>query len=248
MAAKRTIVNPGDRFGRLVVVEESEPFVSGSQRQRAMKCECDCGNVGVYRLYALRNGNTTSCGCLARELAVERGHRLGKLYGGGTPKHGGCGTPEYSSWKSMISRCADKSNSRYGGRGIKVCDRWVESFVAFLDDMGRRPSAGHSIDRIDNDGDYDPGNCRWATAEEQCRNRSNTLYLSLNGETMSLPEWSERLGIDQSLIRSRLDRGWSDEEALTKPVEKKYRSDSFYRTPIKDRDAEWYREYERRGF
>lgn len=247
MVKTRLEVRAGDPYGRLSVVREVDPLPTGKIFQRAVECECQCGSVKVYRLCSLRSGNTQSCGCYAKEQSVERGHRLAKAYPGtGHLVHGGSGTPEYNAWRSMISRCADLSNLRYGGRGIRVCERWLGSFPAFLEDMGRRPSPGHSIDRKDNDGNYEPGNCRWATVDEQARNRSNTVRLTFRGETLLLLDWCERLELDPELVRSRIDRGWSAEDAFTKPTDGKHTSDPFFRVPISKRDANWYREYERR--
>ena len=235
----------GDRFGRLVVLRELESSKTPNGTvNRRVECRCDCGVVKAYRLPRLRNGRTKSCGCLAREMAVERGHRYG-----GRPTHGGAGTLEYTTWNGMKARCYNPAASgyrRYGGRGITVCDRWLKSFPAFLEDMGRRPSPEHSIGRIDNDGPYSPGNCRWETDEEQARNRGNNVTLTHCGETLCVSEWAERLGVNDALIRHRLDRGWTAKDALTLPVAEKHQSDAFYRTPISKRDAAWYREYARR--
>jgi hypothetical protein len=231
----------GFRFGRLVVVADIEPILSGVQRQRAVRCECDCGALGEYRLCSLRSGNTTSCGCFARESTSTRSRLAFRT-------HGGTGTPEYSAWASLLQRCRNSNDSayqNYGGRGIRVCDRWQESFSYFLDDMGYRPSAKHSIDRMDNNGDYSPENCRWATRSEQMRNTSVNRMVSHDGETLCVTEWAERYGMCASKLNGRLNLGWSFERAVSS---EKHRGDdrAFYRTPIKDRDAAWYREYELR--
>jgi hypothetical protein len=121
----------------------------------------------------------------------------------------------------MKERCNNPNStgySYYGGRGIKVCDRWAESPEAFVKDMGARPSPRHSIDRIDCNGDYGPDNCRWATARQQSDNRRNTRFLEIDGECAPLGQWSDRSGIDVETIRRRLDRlGWSAKEAVYKP-------------------------------
>jgi hypothetical protein len=134
--------------------------------------------------------------------------------------HGESSAPEYRVWSGMRDRCsnpnADKYD-RYGGRGIQVCDRWNRSFSAFLDDMGRRPSSDHQIDRIDNDGPYSPENCRWATRAEQSRNRSTSRFIELNGERLCLKDWAARIGIGPASLRRRIKRGWDLAEALSAP-------------------------------
>lgn len=130
--------------------------------------------------------------------------------------------PEYVSWKAMLDRCyrrTDRCFSRYGGRGITVCDRWRNSFAAFLGDMGARPP-GTSIDRINNDGNYEPGNCRWATAAQQKRNTSTVRLVAFKGETRPLIEWCERLGLNYQTAYYRLKQGWTPHDALSSPAAK----------------------------
>jgi hypothetical protein len=140
--------------------------------------------------------------------------------------HGGSRTPEYRSWCHMKGRCDDmndKDYASYGARGIKVCKRWRHSFENFLTDMGPRPGPGYSIERIDNDGDYEPGNCYWATPEEQARNKRNNRVLTYDGKSLTVTEWSEVTGIGNSLIRSRIDDlGWSVDKALSVPANGAY--------------------------
>ncbi len=164
----------GRRFGRLVVLERA-----GSTHGKATwRCRCDCGDETVTRGTYLRNGRTASCGCLNIERTRDA-----------NTKHGGRYLPEYYVWAAMKSRCGNpkvKLWHRYGGRGVTVCDRWRESFEAFMEDMGPRPSSGHSIDRIDNDGDYEPDNCRWATRAVQARtSRGSNHYTAAHRGRMS---------------------------------------------------------------
>lgn len=138
---------------------------------------------------------------------------------GAPKKHGMSGTPELSAWSHMHQRCSNESYSlwhRYGGRGIKVCERWSE-FRAFLEDMGPRPGNGYSLDRINTDGNYEPGNCRWATVLEQMNNTSRNVLLEFRGETRTIPEWARHVGLSPKNLGQRMRDGWSVERALTTP-------------------------------
>lgn len=134
-------------------------------------------------------------------------------------------SPERRIWLGMKARCLNKKHKYfdvYGGRGITVCARWINSFEAFLEDMGARPTIEHSIDRIDNDGNYEPMNVRWALAKVQARNRSSNRYITFNGLTLSISEWAERTGLSKVTIRDRIERaGWSIDRALTARPRKK---------------------------
>ncbi len=208
----------GDCFGRLTVLRELESVRSPNGTvSRIVECRCECGTVRGFRLPLLRNGKTKSCGCLARELAVERGHK----YGGGNKSHGCHGTLEYTTWVAMRQRCTNPNNMgwpHYGGRGIEVCGRWMNSFPLFLEDMGRRPGFGYSIHRVDNDGNYEPENCVWATSQEQARNRRNTLRVEHNGEQVLLVELAASLAsqceVPEKVIYNRLRAGWSAERVM----------------------------------
>lgn len=158
----------GQVFGRLTVVDRAENNRHG---QTMWECVCGCGREVTVCSMSLRNGDTQSCGCVRREvMAVSHRH-----HGHAQQRDGTRPSPTYVSWRAMLARCYDSSHPyfhNYGGRGITVCDRWRYSFKAFLSDVGTRPSVKHSIDRYpNNDGDYEPGNVRWATRTEQNRNR-----------------------------------------------------------------------------
>lgn len=195
----------GQRFGRLTVVG-----YAGKNKQRfaLWLCQCDCGTKRTVRSSSLRCGFAKSCGCLQKETAAAR-----------TTTHGLSSRPEFRNWTSMLARCSNPSNPDYGGRGITVCARWRESFAAFFEDMGPKPD-GHriSIERLNNDGHYEPGNCVWATPKDQTRNSRRNRLLTHDGKTMCVSEWSEETGIPSSVLFSRLYHGWSVERALTEPV------------------------------
>jgi hypothetical protein len=195
----------GQRFGRWSVLQKA----SGGY-----VCRCDCGVERLVPGDRLQRGGSLSCGCYARENAARLGTKHGH-YAGGKP------SPELRSWLKMKSRCYDPHNNRfdrYGCRGIRVCDRWLHSFENFLADMGPRPSPKHSIDRIDNDKDYCPENCKWSTAREQARNRSTCRYLEHGGKRMLLTDWARELGVTKALLNTRLRRGWSVARTLSTPL------------------------------
>jgi hypothetical protein len=146
-------------------------------------------------------------------------------------KHGLSGTPEHRSWCGMITRCYGSDPSRgdfhlYQGAGIQVCHRWRESFLNFLADMGKKPTSRHSIERKNSSGNYEPGNCVWATSQQQARNTTRNRWITANGRTLTLVEWSQLTGLKQITIWCRLDTGWSEEKAVNTPVTKTRRRDS----------------------
>lgn len=199
--------NVGCRYGKLVVLNT---FLfkekSGIKRTRS-ECLCDCGNKKEVRLSSLNSGNTISCGCAASQ------NRTILVDGFKSTDH-----PLLRTWDSMKNRCLNKNNKsyhNYGGREITVCDRWLNSFSNFVEDMGPKPTNLHSIDRIDNDGNYEPKNCRWATPKEQANNMRVNVCYTYNGETKTEVEWSRSLGGCRGLIYDRIKRGWSVERAVT---------------------------------
>lgn len=145
----------------------------------------------------------------------------------GKPKHGLSRTSEYRAWQTMRLRCLNPENAAYpdyGGRGIKVCERWLNSVQAFVDDMGLKPSPKHEIDRIDNDGHYEPGNCQWATRKHNDRNRRNNRWIDINGERRVLAEWCELKAMPRDVVNKRLMAGWPAERALNEPVRPKMKA------------------------
>ena len=136
--------------------------------------------------------------------------------------HGMARTPEHNVWAQMKQRCFNPNHKRYldwGGRGITICDRWKNSFNNFLADMGSRPTAKHSIDRIDNDGDYCPDNCRWATKAEQDNNRRSNRFITIDDDTLTIAQWENKMGFNKNVIQNRLNMGWSEYDAVMTPVQ-----------------------------
>lgn len=205
----------GNRYGRLTVVGYDGKRGKG----HFWKCLCACGNFRIVRRGDLTMNRTKSCGCLRKEKSAANGKKA-FVHGGRSRSEPP--TPEYTSWLSMKARCykitAD-SYPNYGGRGIKVCDRWLNSFEAFLEDMGSKPTPQHQIERIDNDRDYEPNNCKWATPKEQGRNKRNNHHLTFGGETMPMSAWAERVGLPYNTLKLRLRNGYSIEKALTMPYQ-----------------------------
>lgn len=187
-------------FGKLTVLE-----AAGRKDGRLFwKCQCKCGAVVETNGKSLRRGESMSCGCASKTNQF-------------------CQRPEYCTWVKMRSRCyepRDISYKNYGARGIAVCDRWLGKggFGNFIADMGPRPTRRHTLDRVDNDKEYSPENCRWATWAEQVRNRRSTRFYTFQNEIKTLPEWADHLGIPIDVIRGRLNKcGWSVERALSTP-------------------------------
>jgi len=176
-------------------------------------CQCDCGNQIKVRGYSLRSRHTESCGCYHLEKAAEAGKQ--------NRKHGKSGTAEYMIWSAVKARCYNSSNTayeHYGGRGIKVCERW-HKFENFYADMGKRPSPRHSIERVDNNGDYEPDNCHWATQREQVNNRRNNRIVEYDGKSHTVAEWARIKGMNRYTLYNRLfTYKWPVERALTEPV------------------------------
>jgi hypothetical protein len=201
----------GQKFGRLTVQELSG---RDNYRQIMWNCACDCGNTKRIKGSSLRSGATKSCGCYNREQSKKANITHGQLKDRSM-------SSVYSRWHGMIQRCSNpkcKAYKHYGGRGIKVCPRWLESFENFYEDMGDHP-LGMSLDRKDNDGDYCKENCRWATQVEQRSNMRSNVWIDYKGETKTRTQWAHRLGMSVETLRGRLNRlGWSIERALTTPV------------------------------
>ena len=216
----RNPVKIGERFGRLTVIGEGGYSVTkAGVRKRLVTVKCDCGTEKIITPGPLRPGIVVSCGCRLREVARER---AGKM----NVRHGDCRVgrraPEYGVYRTMLSRCYNPNVEKYplyGGRGIKVCDRWRGDggYENFILDMGRRPN-GCSIEREDSDGDYEPSNCRWATSREQANNTSRNRVIEWGGKAQTLAEWSREIGVKPITIHMRLKDGWSVERALTTPL------------------------------
>jgi len=210
----------GRRFERLKVIryipsQEREGY-GAKKDSRVWLCQCDCGNYIKLRTTQLKEGKAKSCGCYVKELLFEQTKK--------NTTHGKKNTRLYSIWHGIKGRClneTDKDYRKYGGRGIKVCKEWIDDFMNFYNwSMANGYRDDLTIDRVDNDGNYEPDNCRWITNKEQSRNRrSNTIY-TYKGEGKPLSELCEICGVDYQLIHHRLKRGWSIEKAIETPRRK----------------------------
>ena len=200
----------GQKFGRLTVLERAEK----RGNHYYWKCLCSCGAEKIVQGCSLRNGAILSCGCLQRENA-----------GAANTKHGLSRSKIWGIYKAMKQRCYNLNNKRYknyGGRGIRVCEEWKDDFLAFynyvsqLEHFGEK---GYSLDRINNDGNYEPGNVRWATASEQNRNHRRNVIVEYNGEQMTLAEAVEKSGLSRNTLNSRLKSGDTGKR-LFRPIKK----------------------------
>lgn len=197
----------GARFGRLVVIGDGGRN-PGNDHHRLWLCRCDCGAEKAVLPSSLRRGKSASCGCLRHEFASAR-----------LATHGLSKTPEYETWGRLRQRCTNPKHPDYpdyGGRGIRVCERW-DSFENFLADMGPRPSRRYSIDRKDVNGDYAPENCRWATIRQQSRNKRNNVWIEHDGKRMILEDWAKETGLPRTTLEQRVWRGWPDDLVVTAP-------------------------------
>jgi hypothetical protein len=196
------------RYGRWAVLSGPVTRSVNGALVAFWRCVCDCGTSRDVRAHDIRSGKSRSCGCLNREASVAANSRHGS-----SPRAGS--TPEYRVWLSMIQRCTNPARRcypSYGGRGIAVCERWRD-FANFLADVGPRP-AGKSLDRIDNDGHYEPGNVRWVTQREQCANKRTNKNFTINGVTKNQSEWCREFGVAIGTFRGRMRRGQSPLVAL----------------------------------
>lgn len=201
----------GNKYGRWTVIGYSED-------KRKMRCRCECGNESDVWKSNLRSGKTLSCGCLISEATTKR-----------NTTHNGTKTRLYSVWNNMLRRCYEEKNNRYhryGGRGINVCDEWHE-FSAFREWMlsqgydEKSEYGKQTLDRIDNDGNYEPSNCRLTSIKEQNSNRSTRHLLTYNGETHSITEWNTIMGYSDGVIDNRIRKGWSADRAISTPQKRK---------------------------
>lgn len=201
----------GKPYGLWTVIS----FAGRAKKNLLWNCRCKCGTERVVRGSHLVSGASESCGCVTpgSSAAGLKRRTHGHTVGGKLP-------PEYYSWQAMLARCnkpKSKDYPRYGARGIKVCERWLD-FAAFLEDMGKQPSPKHTIERKDNDGNYEPTNCRWATEREQANNRRSNRRLTYDGKTKTMVEWARDAGIPYDTFFARLKAGWSVGKAITTPV------------------------------
>lgn len=199
----------GKRFGRLTVIEYAG---LNKNRKAIWKCKCECGNEINVVGCNLKSGNTKSCGCYNHDKIMERNY-----------KHNMSNTRLFRIWVGMIQRCKNKNNSvysYYGGNGITICTEWEKDFEVFYKwAISNGYKENLTLDRKNNNGNYEPSNCRWVTIKEQQRNKTNNINVEINGITKILPEWAEMFNIKYKTIKNRYDEGKRGID-LIKPIEK----------------------------
>ncbi len=195
----------GQKFHRLTVISRT---INSKQGNTQWTCLCNCGNKVIVIGVNLNHNRTKSCGCLNRELLIKT-----------NTTHGLRKTPEYRSWSDIIQRCLNPNNKRYnnyGGRGIKVCQHWNNSFEAFIKDMRFKPTPKHSIERINNNGNYEPSNCKWATSSQQARNTRRNQNLTFKGKTLCVIDWCQHFNNTKtSTAYNRLKLRWPIEKIFS---------------------------------
>ena len=205
------------QFGRLTVMDfEGIHTTPCGTRRKMWRCRCECGNESVVAENNLKNGTTKSCGCWKYEKLKER-----------NTIHGGSNDRLYRIWKNMKRRCDspnDKRYKTYGGKGVKVCEEWSNNYQSFkewayangYDDSAEFQKC--TLDRVDNDGDYEPNNCRWATMKEQANNKRTNRIVVYNGCKYTLTQLAEKIGMNKTTLKERLNMGWSVEDAVNRPI------------------------------
>ncbi len=202
----------GSRFGKLTVMRQAEDYVyENGKRRTQWECRCDCGNTVFVEQSNLKRGNSSSCGCLCRELNIRR-----------STKHGDKHTRLYRIWCGIKCRCQNENSTsyeNYGARGITMCKEWQDSYTHFkewaLNNGYTETNHLLSIDRLDVNGDYTPENCKWSNPKEQANNRRNTAFITFNNESHSLSEWSDIVGIKYHTLFARIYKlGWDLGDAL----------------------------------
>ena len=202
----------GKTFGRLLVLNKTERTV-GCSRFYYWLCRCECGVEKEISYSSLVNGLTKSCGCLKREVSSQdRKHGYAKFKNK---------KPEYFAWQNMKDRCYNIKSpvyKDYGGRGIFVCEKWLNSFVSFISDMGEKPTTKHSLERVDNNKGYSPSNCIWATRKQQTANQRRSVRLTINGETLLQEEWAEKLNVRSSYFSYHLKKNKTADEIYNRII------------------------------
>ena len=211
----KSVFEVGEKYGRLTIKEYAGKAKNGST---LVKCICDCGAEKTVRLYALKNGTIKSCGCLAKELLIERNKTVKYT------THGQSRTRVYTIWCDMKQRCLNKNQEvfkYYGQRNIAICDEWLNDFNSFYDWAIRNGYNDNlTIDRIDVNGNYKPSNCRWVTMKEQRRNTRKNVFVEINGVKKVLIDWCSYYKIKYTTVLSRIYSGWEIVKAITTPSRK----------------------------